>query len=80
MVSTTASLELRWGGLLGPIPRHPAGKQWPRNHRSEPRHRVSGSRIIVAVVSLGLPGILPLGVALFRRRQSGRNPEERGIG
>ena len=83
MAGTAASLELRWGGLFRPIPRRSAGEEWSGNHRGEPRHRVSGSRVIVVVtggLGVRLPGVFRLGVVLFRWWQGCRNPEERGVG
>lgn len=80
MAGTAASLKLGWGGRLGPVPRHTTGKQWPRNHSGEPRHSISGSRVVVTVVIIGLvvrlPGVLCLSLIRFLWWQGRRNPEE----
>ena len=80
MGGTVASLEFGWGGLLGPIPRHTTGKQWPGNHRGEPRHRISGRRVVATAVIVALvvrlPGILRLGLTVFLWWQGRCNPEE----
>ena len=63
MAGSVTPLQFRWG-----VPRHPAGEEWPRNHRGKPRHRISRSRAIVIVVGLGVRlrrGALHLGFGLF---------------
>ena len=83
MAGTVTPLELRWGELFSPIPRHSAGKEWPRNHRGKPRHRISGSHAVIVVVGLRVRlrrGALQLGFGLLLWRESCRNPEERGVG
>ena len=79
MANTVTSFELGWRDLVSPVPR----KEWSRNHRSKPRHRISRSRVVaIAVVGLGirLPGVLCLGFGIFLWWECRRNPKKRGVG